>query len=272
MVDGVHFLAERVNPVALGRKAALSNLSDINAMGGTPRHVLVTLGLPPKTPVAWLDGLYRGIIKETRVAGGDIVRSPVLFITLAAYGEAPFRKNWRRSLLLRDAAEIGDIVAVSGVLGGSAGGLRLVLNSSGIVAPACSALVAAHDLPSPPLGLGRTLVKRGVRCGMDLSDGLAGDLAKICQASGVGAEIDVDALPIHPALLVAFPSEAVELALRGGEDYNLLVTVRPKVWRRLGRERLDLTAVGRIVEAPGVRFHGLAAVDLAGFDHFGAGE
>ncbi|MCS6802302.1 MAG: thiamine-phosphate kinase [Chloroflexota bacterium] len=270
MVDGIHFLSAQADPVAVGWKAAVSNLSDINAMGGMPRYALVTLGLPPDTPVSWVDGLYAGLraLAEAGavIAGGDIVRSPVRFLTVALTGAAPARRDWRRALLLRSAARPGDIVAVSGTLGGPAGGLLIRLGERDAPPSLRAALLAAHDRPQPPLGLGARLVALGVRCGMDLSDGLAGDLPKLCAASGVGAEIELARLPIHPALRQAWPEEAPTIAATGGEEYELLVTCRPAVWRRVLAAGLPLTAIGRIVATPGVRFAG-AAGPLVGWDH-----
>jgi thiamine-monophosphate kinase len=271
MVDGIHFLSAQTDPVAVGRKAAASNLSDINAMGGTPRYALVTLGLPPETPVDWVDGLYAGLgaLAEAGavVAGGDIVRSPVRFVTLLLLGEAAPRRAWRRSLLLRSAARAGDVIAVSGTLGGPAGGLLIRLGKRDAPPPLREALLAAHDQPQPPIGLGARLVALGVRCGMDLSDGLAGDVAKLCAASGVGAEIDSARIPIHPALRAAWPDDAVAVAVAGGEEYELLVTCRPAVWRRVQAAGLPLTAIGSIVARPGVRFSGIAEPP-SGWDHF----
>ncbi|GIW07358.1 MAG: thiamine-monophosphate kinase [Dehalococcoidia bacterium] len=275
MVEGIHFLAEEADPAAVGWKAAASNLSDINAMGGTPRYALVTLGLPAETPVAWVDGLYAGLgafaEAGVAIAGGDIVRSPVRFVTVALAGDAPARRDWRRSLLLRSAAQPGDVVAVSGTLGGPAGGLLIRLRKRDAPPATRAALLDAHDRPRPPLGLGVRLVALGVRCGMDLSDGLAGDLPKLCAASGVGAEIELGRLPVHPALRDAWPEDALTIAASGGEEYELLVSCRPAVWRRIEAAGLPLTAIGRIVAEPGVRFLG-ATEPLVGWDHLaGAG-
>jgi thiamine-monophosphate kinase len=274
MVDGIHFLGDQADPVAVGWKAAMANLSDINAMGGKPRAALVTLGLPPETSVGWVDGLYAGFRAFAEagavIAGGDIVRSPIRFVTIALVGEAPWRREWRRALLLRSAARPGDVVAVSGTLGGSAGGLLLRLGQRAAPPPLREALLAAHDWPRPPLGLGAQLVALGVRCGMDLSDGLAGDLPKLCAASGVGADVDLAALPVHPALRQAWPEDAPTIAATGGEDYELLVTCRPAVWRRLQAAGLPLTAIGRVVAERGVRWAG-ATGPLGGWDHLARG-
>ncbi|MFN8535018.1 MAG: thiamine-phosphate kinase [Dehalococcoidia bacterium] len=271
LVDGVHFLSDRADPAALGRKAAAANLSDINAMGGSPRFALVTLGLPPDTPVAWVDGLYDGLAALGEagaiIAGGDVVRAPVRLVTVSLLGDAPARVRWEKSLLLRSAARPGDVVAVSGTLGGPAGGLALLLDQRTTSPELRDALIEAHDRPEPPLGLGARLVALGVRCGMDLSDGLAGDLAKLCAASGVGAEIDPAQLPVHPALVAAWPEDATRIAVTGGEEYELLVTCPLTVWRRVQAAGLGLTAIGRIVQTTGVRLLGAPNGGLASWDH-----
>ncbi|GIW11159.1 MAG: hypothetical protein KatS3mg061_2216 [Dehalococcoidia bacterium] len=231
-----------------------------------------TLGLPPTTAVAWVDQLYDGLGYLNRVGaaivGGDIVRSEVTFLTLSLLGSAPLRRPWQRGLLLRSAARPGDLIAVSGTLGGAAGGLLIRLGQRDALPELRAELLQAHDRPTPPVGLGAQLVALGVRAGIDLSDGLAADLEKLCVASGVGAEVVLDQLPVHPALRAAWPREATRLAVVGGEDYQLLVTCRPAVWQRVRAAGLPLTVIGRIRRQPGVRFLGAEGERFAGWDHF----
>jgi thiamine-monophosphate kinase len=185
----------------------------------------------------------------------------------------------RGELLRRDAARPGDTLAVTGSLGASSGGLRL-LESGRRPGEGPAALFEAHCRPRPRVAEAAALVEAGVRCGMDVSDGLLGDAAHIGERSGLGVVIDVDAVPVHPDLAAAFGTEALARAVGGGEDYELLCAARPEVIERartaLGRSGTPLTAVGRLVERrptePLVRLVDRAGrpVELAGasWDHF----
>jgi thiamine-monophosphate kinase len=226
MVEGVHFTRETTPWRDLGWKSMASNISDIAAMGGLPTFALVTLGLPPETAVADIEELYRGMLEINRlhgvaIVGGDVVRSPVVFITVALTGVHPGQP------LLRSAARPGDRVGVTGYVGSSGGGLRLMLEHLAVPPEAAEYLRQAHRRPQPAVAQGRILAEAGVRTAMDISDGLADDLSKLCKASGVAARIFADQVPIHPLLRLAFPDRCLELALGGGEDYLLLFTAPP---------------------------------------------
>ena len=221
MVDGVHFTAATTPWRDLGWKAVASNVSDVAAMGGAPAAALVTLGLPPDTPVAGVKELYAGMMEicgefGAHIIGGDMVRSPVAFVTVALTGICSGPP------MVRTAAEPGHLVAVTGPLGSSAGGLRQLL--AGDVPDQSSELVRQHRRPCPHVAAGKALAAAGVRCAMDVSDGLADDLGKLCSASGVSAVIYADKAPAIPALKTAFPDDWLDLALYGGEDYVLLFT------------------------------------------------
>ncbi len=155
------------------------------------------------------------------IIGGDIVRSPVLFITVALTGAMQGKP------MLRTGAQPGDLVAVTGYLGGSGGGLRLMLEGRSEQSDAAGYLRSCHRRPHPAVAAGQTLVKAEITTAMDVSDGLADDLAKLCRASGVAAKVFGDRLPVHPYLTDRFPDDWVDLALGGGEDYVLLFTGRP---------------------------------------------
>ena len=228
MVAGVHFTAATTPWRDLGWKALASNISDIAAMGGKPGVALVTLGLPPDTPVAGIAELYAGMNDICRrfgvaIVGGDMVRSPVAFVTVALTGIAD-----GALLLLRTAAAPGHQVAVTGPVGGSAGGLRLLLDGGVDDGDEAAAeLIRRHRMPCPQVVAGRILVKVGAPAAMDVSDGLADDLGKLCRASGVAAIIYADRAPVLPALRARFPEDWPDLALYGGEDYVLLFTAPP---------------------------------------------
>ena len=181
---------------------------------------MITLGLPSDTLVADVRELYAGMMEicgeyGARIIGGDMVRSPVAFITVALTGIASGVP------MVRTAAEPGHLVAVSGPVGSSAGGLRQLL--AGCVSGE-SELVVQHRRPRPHVVAGKTLAAAGVGCAMDVSDGLADDLGKLCSASGVSAVIRADRVPTTPELKAAFPEDWLDHALYGGEDYVLLFT------------------------------------------------
>ncbi|MXZ91094.1 MAG: thiamine-phosphate kinase [Chloroflexi bacterium] len=223
MVAGVHFTAGTTPWRDLGWKAIASNISDVAAMGGEPEAALVTLGLPPDTPVAGVEQLYAGMMEICRqfgaqIIGGDMVRSPVAFITVALTGACS------GSPMVRTVAQPGHVVAVTGPLGSSAGGLRQLLETGAGESIDESELVQQHRRPLPHVAAGQALAAAGVRSAMDVSDGLADDLAKLCAASGVSAEIYANKVPALSALKTAFPDDWLDLALYGGEDYVLLFT------------------------------------------------
>ena len=221
MVEGVHFRTSTTSWADVGWKAWVSNVSDIAAMGGTPFAGLVTLGLPPELEVSDVDALYDGMLEAcavygTELMGGDIVGSPVPFVTIAMTGVCS------ATPLTRSAARPGDALAVTGPLGASRGGLMLLENGVALDTPAREALALAHRRPAARTDAGAMLSRVGVRCAMDLSDGLAADLPKLAKASGVAARIEVEQVPVADALRSEFRPDALRLALGGGEDYELL--------------------------------------------------
>ena len=223
MVDGIHFTPSTTPWRDLGWKAIASNISDVAAMGGDPAGALITLGLPPDTPVASVEELYAGmseILAEYggRIIGGDMVRSPVAFITVALTGIASGPP------MVRTAAHPGHQVAVSGPVGGSAGGLRQLIAASHGGPPGSPELIRLHRRPRPHVSAGKKLVAAGVGVAMDVSDGLADDLGKLSAASGVSGRIFADRVPAPFELMAAFPDDWRDLALYGGEDYVLLFT------------------------------------------------
>ena len=285
LVEGVHFRLATTSWRELGWKALAENISDIAAMGAVPTRAFVTLGVPGGTRVADLDELYHGMADlqahllddggyDPAIVGGDVVSSPVLFLSITLMGEL-------HGLGLRRAAgRPGDLLAVTGALGGSAGGLALLEAASEVPdSPDARTLIALHRGPEPRVSEGISLAEAGIYCGMDLSDGLLGDCGRLAYASGLAATIQADLLPLPPALVRQFPDEAVALALRGGEDYELLVAGpadRIEEASRLLAERqlMPLTVVGRLSEGPPGVVNVVDAqgqpIDVAGgsWDHF----
>lgn len=283
LVERVHFRRDWTDWRSLGHKALAVNLSDIAAMGARPVLATVTLGLKGEEYVDDLVAMYEGMgelarLHQTEVAGGDIVRSPdTLFISVSVIGEAEGGR-----VLTRSGAQIGDVILVSGTIGASAAGLALLEGGEDRRAMSTAPLlIAAHLRPNPRIALGQVLSGAGVTAAMDLSDGLLGDLPKILAASGVGAELWTARLPILPAIHALFPDRAAGFALRGGEDYELLMTVAEGDVERLGSAAGDvgatLTRIGTVTEREGSEsnielVHGdgrRESVGAGAFDHFG---
>ena len=288
LVEGIHFQREWTDWESLGHKILAVNVSDLAAMGAAPKLAVVTLGLRGDERVEDLEALYRGLGELAHrhgmtVAGGDIVKSPqALIFHVTALGQTR-----QKRVLTRSGARPGDIIGVTGTIGASAAGLRLLAlgrDNPRRSAMTADLLIAAHVRPEPRVALGAGLLDHGATSAMDLSDGLAGDLPKMLVASDVSAWIDARRLPVAAAVRALFPEHWLELALRGGEDYELLFTAPPGAWDDLARETSAaggvVTAIGEIVprDAGG---RALEIIDLDGrkrplqpgaFDHFGAKE
>jgi thiamine-monophosphate kinase len=227
-IEGVHFTQES-RPEQIGRRAVARSLSDIAAMGGKPLYCLVSLALGRWTDRRWVNGFYRGVNQllretKTRLAGGDISHAPHLVCDVMLCGCVGSGKALRRS-----GAKVGDIVYVSGPLGGWRHKPEIV----------------------PRLDIGRKLIGKATSC-MDISDGLALDLHRLCLASGVAAEID-DVPLLNGASL--------QQALHDGEDYELLYTAHPK--RRVPGIRIGTITKGKL---GALRYRGKKLAPL-GYDH-----
>jgi thiamine-monophosphate kinase len=259
MVAGNHFTQGSAPWRDVGWKALAVNLSDIAAMGGVPQLALVTLALPSDFETGDAVELYRGLHDAVKaydviLGGGDIVHSPVFSITVALSGLA-LEVNGRPALLRRDTAQAGDLVAVTGMLGAAAGGVRLLVQGPDFDAPAQPEaereLRMAQQRPQPRVAEGQTAVRTGLRCGMDVSDGLLQDLTHIATASGVAIRIEADRVPVSEDLSAVFPAEARDLAVTGGEDYELLLIGTEDVMSKfIGESQTKVTVIGR-VEAEG---------------------
>lgn len=223
MVEGVHFNSSDVPWADVGWKAMVVNLSDVAAMGATPLGALITLGIPSEALISDVDKLYSGILEAchtfgTLILGGDIVQSGNWFITIALNGAC------QGLPLTRNTAQIGDLIGVTGLLGGSSAGLRLLLEKSSPHSEANRRLIRVHSRPQPRLVEGLHLNNSGIRCAMDVSDGLIADLRKLCMESRVSAVIRLEDVPVNLDALELFEETARELAFSGGEDYELIFT------------------------------------------------
>jgi len=229
MVAGVHFLPDKTAWADVGWKALAVNVSDIAAMGGRPELALVTLNLPAETDVESLDELYGGLADAAEtmgvaIAGGDIVRADQFAISITVTGRGEFDNTGHPRLLRRSGAREGDVIAVTGALGGAAGGL-LVLSGEAEETDTSRPLLARHLRPCPRVAAGLAAIEAGIRCGIDISDGLMADLGHVCVASRAGAVVWADKLPIDAAVSASFDDkQALSLAATGGEEYELLLT------------------------------------------------
>ena len=285
MVDGVHFRRGQIPWFDLGWKSVAVNLSDIAAMGARPLHCLVTVGVPGHVASDDLAEVYRGMAAVTAehggtVVGGDVVRASELFITVSAIGTLSGASGGGGGdggkdslpLLLRSGARPGDVVAVTGDVGSAAGGLKALGEG---LAGGREALVDRLHRPTPRVAAGKALVAAGVRCAIDISDGLVSDLGHICDASAVSAVVRLPDIPVSPLLKEIYPDEWVELSLSGGEDYELLFVASAELIEGL-RDAVDVpvTVIGRISEstdAPDVSFLSEDGrpvhIDASGWDH-----
>jgi thiamine-monophosphate kinase len=248
-VDGVHFLRDLMTPEQVGRRALAVNVSDIAAMGGRPAYALVSLLLPGAVEVAWLERMYDGLLAEADrwglvVAGGNISSTPgPLVIDVTVLGEVEPARALRRS-----GARPGDLLLVTGDLGRAAAGLRLLRAGE-----AAGPLVDAYCTPTPRVREGQALAATGrVRAALDLSDGLGSDVYRLAEESAVGALIDAARLPVSGAVREAaarLGEDPLDLALYGGEDYELLLAAAPADLAVLTEA---LTAIGTTLTAIGV--------------------
>jgi thiamine-monophosphate kinase len=255
-LEGTHFGRDMHPPDAVGWKCLARAVSDVAAMGGRPRCFLLSLALPETLAEVWFDKFLAGLRLAARklncpLIGGDTTRQPQVLINVTVVGEVR-----SACAVLRSGARAGDILYVSGRLGEADLGLQL-LRSKGRFAKHDPTLIK-HLYPEPRVALGRWLADQRLATSMmDLSDGLSTDLPRLCRASGVGARIDAMAVPAVrvPKRNGGRKIDALNLALNGGDDYELLFAVRPAQARRLPRtfRGLPLTAIGTITRERRVR-------------------
>jgi thiamine-monophosphate kinase len=252
-LDNVHFLRKVHPPRAVGYKALARATSDIAAMGARARYFFLTLGLPDSCTGAWLDGFLGGMARASRrfgliLAGGDTTKYPAIVMSLTVLGEID-----RGKAILRSGARPGDALCVSGRLGEAELGLRLVQRKL-YERKRWIKLLKKHFYPEPRLALGEWLAARRFATSMiDTSDGFSTDLRHICQASGVGALVRSQKMPAVriPPQLQRLRLDPLDLALNGGEDYELLFTVPKRLAARMPRDfgGVPLTVIGEITRA-----------------------
>jgi thiamine-monophosphate kinase len=265
LVEDRHFRRAWSTGFDVGARAAVQNLADVEAMGALPTALVVALAVPGDLPVAWVEGLARGLAHVCEplgvgVVGGDLSGGPVVVVSVAAHGDLE-----GRAPVLRSGARAGDVVAHAGVLGRSAAGLALLTAGLGDVD---ADAVAGYLRPTSPWGAGPLAAAAGATAMLDVSDGLLRDGGRLGRASGVVVDLDPDAFGPDVAALAgpaaALGADPLEWVLGGGEDHGLLATFPagaavPAPFRVVGAARAG---------EPGVLVGGRPSDVRAGWDHF----
>jgi thiamine-monophosphate kinase len=278
VVDGVHFMLDSFGPEAVGRKALAASLSDLAAMGASQGEAYVVVAAPGELSDEQLLGIADGIAEtatreQVTIAGGDLVGSPVLVVSVTAVGYEPGGSRF----VTRTGARPRDLVAVTGELGGAAAALRLMEMGERRGDPADrGADILRRQLdPRPRLREGRALAKAGATSMIDVSDGLGADAGHLASAGGQRLEIDLERVPVAPGIseIAGGDRAALELAASGGEDFELLVTI-PREHLSAAAEAVadagsTLTEIGYVGDGQGVglRLPGGGQLEPRGFDH-----
>jgi thiamine-monophosphate kinase len=282
LVEDIHFLKDTITPYQLGWKAVAVNLSDIAAMGGSPVAILISLGAPSDTDVVLIQDIYKGIKDicdrySVDIAGGDTVASPdKLIINVSVIGDVK-----EDEILYRSGARPGERIYLTGNIGDSYAGLKILKQEISIPDSISSHFINVHNQPTPLIETGRAIATSRLAGSMiDISDGLLSDLGHICNESGVGAVIYRSKLPISPEmqrLSIQANLDPLDFALSGGEDYILLVTVPEKNSKDFelalkGKNLSPLYPIGEISKDKGIRMiyddGSIKELEPKGFDHF----
>ncbi len=266
LVENDHFSLKFSTPEQIGMKAIEQNVSDIAAMGATPKYAVISLALPYYVDVEFVDRLYNGINEKSKkykisIVGGNITHSREIVVNVAMTGFVE-----KENLVLRSGATLGDLIFCSGGVGKSAVGLELLRNNKK------GKSIKKHLEPESRLELARKLVKIGINSMIDVSDGVASEVKHICDESKVGAIIYAEKIPISRDTIKdsrKINKDPIDFALYGGEDFELVFTASKNKLKQL--EKLDVKVIGEIVD----RKNGIKLIkdakksDLeSGFDHF----
>ena len=282
LVENVHFIYDQISMHNLGWKALASNYSDIAAMGCEPLAVSITLGVKKNQKIEDLENIYGGFCAITStyggsIIGGDIVKSKEFFISISVIGQ-----NNQTSTLMRSKAIPGDLIAVSGEIGSSSAGLRLISDFDTSLyenEPDKSSkflpFLTSHFKPEPQIELGKIILDCGIKTCTDISDGLIRDLSNICDSSKVSAIVNIDQIPTATNLKSLFPNDWDQFCLSGGEDYQLLFTGTLNKVKQIQKQSTSkITVIGEITKASDTK---ISLVDNAnnqikyehkGWDHF----
>jgi thiamine-monophosphate kinase len=270
LVETSHFRRDWATPAQVGIKSVACNVSDIAAMGGAPTFMFVSLALAADTEVAWVEALYKGMAEACRrygvvLAGGDTTHAEVATISITLLGRVS-----PENLRLRSQARPGELLCVTGPLGGSAAGLAML--AAGLEPPPY--LREKHLAPGCRLDVSRVIAPVA-RAMIDISDGLAAEVNHICDQSDTGAEIVVADIPFDPAVREAARltgNDPLDFALSGGEDFELLFSISPENKKLLEKKGIPVTLVGCVSEAASGRIllypDGRKALLSGGYNHF----
>jgi thiamine-monophosphate kinase len=269
LVDGVHFSDRTTSAEDAGWRAAAANLSDLAAMGATPWGVVISLGLPPDTPITWVESVYQGFtdclnLFGAEIVGGDTVRSPVLTLAVTAFGQVHKQRK-----IQRNTAKVGDVILITGQHGLSKAGLELLLHpelaekleqrfSATLTEAMIAKLHIMHQRPIPRLDVPLLLWKlfesqspiansSSQISGMDSSDGLADAIAQICRASQVGAKLNWQAIAIPESISQLAGDRALDWVLYGGEDFELVLCLPLTLAETLIKKLPSTTIIGEII-------------------------
>jgi thiamine-monophosphate kinase len=248
LVQDVHFDLDVISWEELGWKALAVNLSDIAAMGGIPKYALLSLALPGELEVEDISKFINSMMHLARdfgvaLVGGNVATAPNIVITLTIIGCSK-----GEAMLRRSTASSGEQIAVTGYLGLSAAGLEMLKGKTISDPEVSNILRRAHFKPMPRVKEGQLLIEQGVKTAIDISDGLVSDLDHICESSKVNARIKIEQVPVHPVVIANFPNHQ-ELALCGGEDYELLFTAdEATVARAKQALKCPVTVIGDITK------------------------
>lgn len=279
-VEGVHFLKELISAGDIGRRAVAVSVSDIGAMGGVPKYFLSSLGFSRQEDESFIKGIMDGFERaqeelKVTLIGGNLSESDKLFIDITVLGEVE-----PHIMVKRTGARPGDIIYVTGTVGDSALGLRIL--KSGRKNEREGYLISRYLSPQPRLALGRELARMRLPTSMiDISDGIALDLERITVEQGLGADIYVDLIPLsldYRTIISDFAKNPYELALSGGEDYELLFTSSQERGKEIKELSIKLcakiTEIGRVTDRPPLRVLDLDGKEMEvkhrGFIHFGS--
>ncbi|HJN58802.1 MAG TPA: thiamine-phosphate kinase [Dehalococcoidia bacterium] len=247
LVENIHFDLSYTSFYNLGWKSIAVNQSDLAAMGSSSKYFLVTIGVPKSIERKNLKELYIGFkdilaFGGGQIIGGDLVRSNELFVSIAATGFCQVKNN-KPLIMKRNCAKPGDVIAVTGFLGDSSGGLTLLKKR----VKNFEYVKNAHFKPKPKIKESQIFSKMGIKSCIDISDGLFTDATRISEASKVSIIIDTDKIPVSQELKEAFPTNWKNQALNGGEDYQLLITGKNELITKIKNENdLNLTIIGNV--------------------------
>lgn len=276
MVEGVHFKRETMTPFHIGHKALAANISDIAAMGGIPKFYLVSIAIPSNWEEDELLEIYRGMSQlagkyGVTLIGGDTVSiDGPLVVTVTVLGEIEQGKAMKRKF-----AKPGDLVFITGNVGDSAAGLHILL-SDNTSTNKFHTLIKRHQMPIPQVEAGRILNCMNRVSANDISDGVASEAMEIAKASKVDILIEEECIPISNEIRSFGKEQAIEWALYGGEDYELIGTVSPNDWEGLivefEEKNISITCIGKVVSGTGKVYLNkndeMIELEKAGYNHF----